>query len=250
MNLDPLVLQWWHPVLSVMLGYLVLGITGFGSALVIVPLLAWKWPLPEVVALTLLLDVPTSAWFGGLNFKQVQGQEVRRLLPAMALGMAAGLWCLSVLEPRWPLLLLGVYVVITGLRALRAQQQQPAAPASPKWAHVAGAAVGWVELMFGAAGPVVLAWLQRRVRDVHELRATTPVVIVCAASGALLFMAAAGQLSSPALWQRWAVLIGVALLAVTAGHRLSRHVPVARLKRAICGLLVASGVMLMWRATR
>jgi uncharacterized membrane protein YfcA len=37
---------------------------------------------------------------------------------------------------------------------------------------------------------------------------------------------------------------------VTAGHRLSRHLPAARLKRAICVLLVASGAMLMWRATR
>ena len=42
----------------VLLGYAVLGLTGFGSALVIVPLLAWRWPLPEVVALTLLMDVP------------------------------------------------------------------------------------------------------------------------------------------------------------------------------------------------
>ncbi|MEG0052037.1 MAG: hypothetical protein RR715_02105 [Comamonas sp.] len=44
----------------VLAGYVVLGITGFGSALVIVPLRASHWPLPEVVALTLLLDVPAS----------------------------------------------------------------------------------------------------------------------------------------------------------------------------------------------
>ena len=39
-------------------GYVVLGLTGFGSALVIVPLLTWQWPLSHVVALTLLLDLP------------------------------------------------------------------------------------------------------------------------------------------------------------------------------------------------
>lgn len=38
-------------------GYVVLGLTGFGSALVIVPLLTWQWPLSHVVALTLLLDL-------------------------------------------------------------------------------------------------------------------------------------------------------------------------------------------------
>ena len=35
-------LAWSLPVVA--LGYLVLGITGFGSALVMVPLLAWRWP--------------------------------------------------------------------------------------------------------------------------------------------------------------------------------------------------------------
>ena len=35
-----------YPAFVVLLGYVVLGITGFGSALVIVPLLAWRWPLP------------------------------------------------------------------------------------------------------------------------------------------------------------------------------------------------------------
>ena len=33
-------------LLAVLAGYTVLGLTGFGSALVIVPLLAWHWPLP------------------------------------------------------------------------------------------------------------------------------------------------------------------------------------------------------------
>jgi uncharacterized protein len=36
-------LPWLGPVLTVFAGYLVLGITGFGSALIVVPLLAWHW---------------------------------------------------------------------------------------------------------------------------------------------------------------------------------------------------------------
>ena len=71
-------MPWVHPVLTVLTGYLVLGITGFGSALIVVPLLAWRWPLPEVVALALLMDAPASALLGGLNLRQVDGREVRR----------------------------------------------------------------------------------------------------------------------------------------------------------------------------
>ena len=69
----------------VLVGYTVLGLTGFGSALVIVPLLAWHWPLPEVVALVLMLDLPASLMHSGLNWRQVQWTELRKLLPGMVL---------------------------------------------------------------------------------------------------------------------------------------------------------------------
>ena len=82
----------WLSVAVVLLGYTVLGLTGFGSALVIVPLLAWQWPLPEVVALVLVLDLPASLMHSGLNWRLVQWGELRRLLPGMAAGTLAGLW--------------------------------------------------------------------------------------------------------------------------------------------------------------
>ncbi len=156
---------------------------------------------------------------------------------------------IGTLEPRWPLLLLGIFIALAGLNALRTSKAA-LTPWSPHGAHLAGVLGGVVQMMFGTAGPVVLGWLQRRVDDVRVLRATTPAVMMIAASGVLLFMAWGGRLSNPNLWQRWLVLIGVALLAVSLGHRLSRHVPVLALKRVICMLLVVSGLMLVWRATR
>ena len=42
-----------YPVLVVVLGYVALGLTGFASALISVPLRAWRWPLVEVVPLVL-----------------------------------------------------------------------------------------------------------------------------------------------------------------------------------------------------
>src|SRR5574337_652724 len=95
-----------YPAAVVLLGYVVLGITGFGSALVIVPLLAWRWPLPEVVPLVLLLDVPASLLLGGLNLRHVNFAELRRLLPGMVTGALVGLWLSARLDSRWPLLAL------------------------------------------------------------------------------------------------------------------------------------------------
>ena len=241
--------EWFYPIGVVLLGYTVLGLTGFGSSLVVVPLLAWKWPLPAVVALALLMDVPASAFHSGLNWRQVQWRELRRLLPGMVLGTLVGLWLVQHMNSRWPLLLLGVYVAGVGINALRPKASQ-ASISLPVWAWPAGAAIGLVEMIFGTAGPLVVAWLSRRLSDVQQLRATTPLVIAVAAATVLIGMTWEGRLSNSWIWQRWIVLIGVALAGVWLGHRLAHRVPVARLRQIICGLLVVSGVMLAMGALR
>lgn len=237
-------LLWAVP--AVLSGYLVLGLTGFGSALVIVPLLAWSWPLPEVVALTLMLDLPASLMHSGLNWRQVQWPELRRLLPGIALGTAAGLWLTHHLHSRWPLLALGLYVAVVGWRALRAGQNRQ--PLHERWGVVYGCAIGMVEMLFGTAGPVVVAWLTRRLPDPHQVRASIPMVMAVAVLTVLCGMAWDGRLSQPVLWQRWALLIVPALAGVWLGHRLAHRVPVARLRQAICALLVLSGSVLVTRA--
>ncbi len=239
--------EWLYPMGVVLLGYTVLGLTGFGSALVVVPLLAWKWPLPAVVALTLLMDVPASAFHSGLNWRQVQWRELGRLVPGLVLGSLLGLWLMPLLQARWPLLLLGLYVAAVGVNALRPAAQRTGLQA-PRWAYPVGTAIGLVEMLFGTAGPLVVAWLSRRVADVQQMRASTPMIITVAASTVLAGMGWEGRLSSEVLWQRWLVLMGVALCGVWLGHRLAHRVPVARLRQTICALLVVSGLMLTLRA--
>jgi uncharacterized membrane protein YfcA len=177
----------------------------------------------------------------------VQWRELRRLLPGLLAGTLLGLWLMQHLQTRWPLLVLGLYVAGVGVNALRPATAHVRHPA-PLWAGPVGTAIGVVELIFGTAGPLVVAWLSRRLSDVQQVRASIPMIITVAASTVLAGMAWEGRLSSAVLWQRWAVLIGVALLGVWLGHRVAHRVPVPRLRQIICGLLVVSGLMLALRA--
>lgn len=233
-------------VLAVLAGYIVLGLTGFGSALIIVPVLAWQWPLPEVVALVLVLDLPASMMHSGLNWRQVQWTELRKLSTGLLLGTLVGLWLTHHLSSRWPLLALGLYVAAVGARALRVAQAQPAL--SGRWGLIYGSGMGVVEMLFGTAGPVVVAWLTRRLPDAHQVRATIPMVMAVTVLTVLGGMAWDGRLSQPLLWQRWLVLIVPALAGVWLGHRLAHRVPVARLRQIICALLVVSGSVLAVKA--
>lgn len=235
--------EWLFPLAVVFAGYLVLGITGFGSALVLVPLLAWQWPLPEVVALALLLDIPASMLHGGLNLAQVRWRELLRLLPGMAAGTLLGLWLLDQVAQRWLLLVLGAYVVWVGVRALRPSAATQPAPA--RWALVAGTLVGLVEVMFATAGPVVVAWLQRRLDEVAGLRATVPVVMVLAGSVALAMLFGSAHIDMPSLLPRWLVALPLAGAAVWLGNRVAARIPALLMKRLMAGLLTLSGLSLM-----
>ena len=93
-----------------LLAYFVRGISGFGSGLIAVPLLALKLPLTFVVPLILLTDFTASTTLGGLTFRQVAWDEIRRLALPSVLGVVAGTWLLVSL-PREPMLI-GLYWTI------------------------------------------------------------------------------------------------------------------------------------------
>lgn len=242
-----------YPALVVALAYVVLGLTGFASSLIAVPLLAWRWPLAEVVPLALVMDMLASLLMGGLNLREVRWDEFRLLAPGMLLGGLAGLWLTGQLTSAWPLLALGAYVAWVGLRALRLTRRlAPAAqlppPASRALAWLYGSAIGVVVLLFATGGPLVLAWLTRRGLGARALRASLPVIIMLAALMVLALMAIDGRLSSALLGQRLLVLLPIALLGVVVGHRVAHRVSVERLSLLIYSLLVASGAMLMVNA--
>lgn len=236
--------DWLYPAIVLGLGYLVLGITGFGSALVTVPLLAWIWPLPEVVVLAILLDIPASILHGGLNFRQVRWNALNAMLPGMAVGSVVGLWLLGQLDKRWPLFVLGIYIAIVGLRALRVAAT-PTTTTASRWGYHAGSTVlGVVEVMFATAGPVVLALLQRRLPNVAEIRATVPVVMVVAGSVAIAVLAISDQVNSAQTFERWIIGLPIAALGVLIGNRLAKQIPAVIMKRTIAVLLIASGLSL------
>jgi uncharacterized membrane protein YfcA len=236
--------DWLYPAIVLGLGYLVLGITGFGSALVTVPLLAWIWPLPEVVVLAILLDIPASILHGGLNFRQVRWNALNAMLPDMAVGSVVGLWLLGQLDKRWPLFVLGIYIAIVGLRALRVAAT-PTTTTASRWGYHAGSTVlGVVEVMFATAGPVVLALLQRRLPNVAEIRATVPVVMVVAGSVAIAVLAISDQVNSAQTFERWIIGLPIAALGVLIGNRLAKQIPAVIMKRTIALLLIASGLSL------
>jgi len=240
--------DWLYPASVLLTGYVVLGITGFGSALVTVPLLAWIWPLPEVVVLAILLDIPAAMLHGGLNFRQVNWPSVTGMLPGMLVGTAIGLGLAGLFDQRWPLFILGVYIMLVGLKAWR-RRIHVQGSISPLMYHAGSSLVGVIEVMFATAGPMVLAILQRRLPDIAAIRATAPVTMVVVGSIAVAALLGSAGVDSTEVMYRWAYALPVALLGVVLGNRVARHLPVPLMARLIAVLLFTSGLSLtrhMW----
>ena len=237
-----------YVVSVVLLGYFVLGTAGFGSALIIVPLLAWDWPLAFVVPLVLLIDIPAAILHTGLNFKLVMWRELPPLLPSVLVGALIG-----VLLMHWPLgvpllLSLGIYVIYIGWRGLLVASSTK--QFNSKAVHFFGFAMGLVETLFGTAGPVVMSWLSQRVSDPFLIRATMPMTIIGLSSIALGMLGASGGLSDITLWTRLAWLLPFSLAGVLLGHRFSRKISAEFLRPFIYGFLCLSGFVLCARALR
>lgn len=152
--------------------YFIRGVSGFGSGLVAIPLLALWLPLTFVVPLMLLLDFSASILLSGVNLRQVNWREIRTLIPLSVIGILLGTHLLTSLPMQPMLITLSVFVAIFGVRSLLNLHGDKAI--SRWWAIPAGLSGGTVGALFGTGGPPYIIYLGHRISDKTALRATFP----------------------------------------------------------------------------
>jgi uncharacterized membrane protein YfcA len=232
---------------AVLFAYLVRGVSGFGSALLAVPLLAHLYPLTLVVPLMVVLDffAALALTAVGQRAGHVDWREVAVLIPGTLIGVVVGLWVLLNIAADWLLLALALFVIFFGLRFLAGAHGGRSV--SRRWAVPAGFVGGAVGSVFATGGPPYVIYLGHRVAAKQVLRATLSAVFLIDGAIRLVGMTAGGLLSRADL----APLLAVGSVAMVAGlaigHRL--HVGLSERQMAVVvgGLLVASGGSLLWR---
>lgn len=232
--------------LIILLAYFIRGISGFGSGLVAIPLLALYLPLQFVVPLVLVTDFSASAVLGSGTRQHARWDEVRFLLPASAVGIVLGITLLIHL-PRQPLLTgLGVLVLLFGIRSMLNLHGEK--HISRWWAMPAGLTGGMIGALFGTGGPPYVIYLSHRLRDKSELRATFSALFLIDGGLRMITFIIAGL-----LWQNHIVMallgaLPLMALGLYAGHRIHIGLSALQMQRIIGGLLLLSGTSLLWNA--
>jgi len=114
MPIPPLEVFVFAPLI-VLTAYVIFGISGFGSTLIAVPLLAHLFPLKFVIPMMVILDCIGSISMGFRLRADVNRHELVPLLPFMLTGMIAGVFVLLSVPGGVLLGVLGVLVLAYGL---------------------------------------------------------------------------------------------------------------------------------------
>jgi uncharacterized membrane protein YfcA len=226
--------------------YFIRGITGFGSGLISVPLLALFLPLQFVVPLVLLLDFIASIVIGGVNFQRVRWNEIGILVPFGVVGVVLGTSLLVNLPTEPMLFALAGFVFIFAMRSLFNLHGEK--PASRGWAAPAALTGGTVGALFGTGGPPYVIYLSHRIRDKGELRATFSALFFIQGLTRIASFLVAGLLMTASVWIAFLAALPVMLGALYLGGRVQVGLTPVQMTRLVGGLLLVSSLSLLFKA--
>ena len=230
----------------VLFAYFLRGITGFGSGLIAIPLLAHLLPLTFVVPMVLVLDFVASIVLSRNTRLQVRWDEVRSLLPTSIVGIIIGTIMLVSL-PRDPLLVsLALFVIFFGLRyVFNVHSEQPI---SRWWSIPTGLSGGVIGALFGTGGPPYVVYLSHRLHDKTQLRGTLSGLFLIDGAFRLVTFVSMGLMFQEQMLTALLMGLPVTAIGLYLGNKVHLGISHRQQLALIGGLLLISGVSLLWKA--
>ncbi|HET8718235.1 MAG TPA: sulfite exporter TauE/SafE family protein [Nocardioidaceae bacterium] len=219
-------------------------LTGFGIALVTVPLLALMIdPHTAVVAVT-TMNFGLSAWVSTRERAHVRWRSAGVVTAASLVGIPVGLYVLTAVTPRALNIVIGVVVLLfAALLALRLLRL-------PRGAHVeagAGAVSGALLAATGMNGPPLVATFQAMRMEPAEFRATLQAAFTAQTALVVAGYLITGQYAATSL-AVLAVAIPALVVGWFVGNRLFHALPTSAYFRIILVTLALSGTLTLVRA--
>jgi uncharacterized protein len=227
-------------------GALMFGLTGFGAALITIPLASHFVPLPFALALFALADLVSAFSVGLENPRNAVRREWGRLVPMILAGTAVGVTALVNLPRAVGMLLLGVFVLSFALYSL--VRRPGSRVISAHWVWLAGFAGGITSTLFGAGGPPYVIYLSQRGLTKEQFRATLGFATMTSISLRVLAFFVTGLLLDLRVWIAAAVAVPAAFCGIAVSRRVFRRISRDMLLRAVTVMLLASGASLIVRA--
>lgn len=226
--------------------FFVRALTGFGSALVSIPLLALLFDLGFVVPLEALFEVAISLLLLRRAYPAIRKQVLAPLVAGAVCGSVLGASLLRALANALLKRGLGLVIILFGVHVGFDAGLPTERALSPAWGLVAGMLGGILGGLFGTSGPAFVLYLAHRLRDKEALWASLIGLFAVDYAWRVCVFAMNGLLTREVL--RYAVILTPALVAGTmAGHRVHVRMDERRFRKIVAAVLVLSGALLLVR---
>lgn len=215
-------------------------VTGFGFALVMVPLITIVWAVKPGIAATVLLSL-----FGNLMLLRevrghVSGPRVGGLLAGFAIGLVPGVFIFEKVDEDALRIGVGVVVLLATFLVYRAPEIDRGHD-SLGLRMATGAISGAIGSSTSLSGPPVVLYLIGRVREIDVFRATVLAYFVPSSVIVLVSYAIVGQISTDVLIMAAAGMPAV-LIGNPVGGWLRGHLDADRFRVVVLAVLVGASI--------
>jgi len=231
-------------VVIIFLAYTVKGLSGFGSGLIAIPLLAFLFPITFIVPVLGLLSYSGTIMQSFHLRKQVIWRDMLPLIPFSLIGISIAVWLLVNVDEKSLIMALGVFVLLYSIYSLL---PLPELIGSRKWAILAGGFGGMVGALFGTGGPFYVVYLKMRQLDKNQFRATIAMIFLVDGGVRILGYTISGLYNIQVLWMV-ATLFPVLFVGMYVGHHLHIKIDQKLFNKVISLMLMISGIMLMYKS--
>lgn len=228
----------------IFLAYTIKGLSGFGSGLIAIPLLAFFFPLTFIVPVLGLLSYSGTLMQSYHLRKQVVWRDMLPLIPFSLMGIVMAIWLLVNVDEKWLIRILALFVLSYSIYTLL---PLPSPRGGRKWAILAGSLGGMVGALFGTGGPFYVVYLKMRQLNKSQFRATIAMIFFVDGGVRIFGYALSGFYTEKVLWALL-MLFPVLLLGMYVGHHLHVKIEQKKFNQLISGLLIVSGLMLLYKS--
>ena len=220
--------------LAVFAAALVQVLSGFGFALLSVPLMTLAVPTKEAVVVSTLLGTGVTTWQAWHGRRSVDRVVAKRMVLAAYLGMPLGLWAFIAVSEDTLRFALGLSVLVAVvLLVTRVDLRQ----AGPSLDVGAGFVSGILNTSLSTNGPPLVFVLQARGFEPDPFRSTINTVFACSNVVGISLFLAAGRVDRDGVIAA-AIAMPALLLGQLCGYPLRKHVQGERFRWLVLGLLV------------
>lgn len=224
------------------IAYTFRGVTGFGSALISIPLLAFFVPLTIAVPFINVLDTSASLIHTIHTRKAINWPVILRTLPYTLLGVSLALFLLQVINPELLVRALGAFIILFAIYSLLAPSMKQSQ--SRLWPAFGGFFGGYIGTWFGTGGPFYVIYFRIQQLDKSAFRASCAAVFLIDGLIRITGYTLSGFYTSELLLLCLAS-IPVMLVALYIGEHIHTSVSQQGFQRVIGVFLIFSGAALL-----